>query len=80
MGWLVVASSPQRFAWLMEAPRTQSGPSALSAQVARIDAIAGYLPRAWQPWLQLYQGHGATVRVEVDAGVLTLTAALVAPP
>lgn len=78
MGWIVLASSPERFAWLMDAPRTRAGPSALTAR-ADLDRVIEHTPQAWRPWLDPYAGRTGTLWVEVDDGLLSLTANLEEP-
>lgn len=79
MGWIVLASSPERFAWLMDAPRTRAGSSALTARISRIDRVTQHVPQAWRSWLAPYAERTATLWVEVDEGRLSASLDLEIP-
>lgn len=79
MGWVVFASSPERFAWLMDTPRTGAHASALTARITRIDRVAKSLPPAWRSWLAPYADRTATLWVGAEDGQLSLSADLAAP-
>lgn len=76
MGWIVLASSLERFAWLMDTPRTRAQSSALTARIARIDRVTEHAPQAWRAWLAVFGDHTATLRVEVEEGRLSVSADL----
>lgn len=72
MGWIAFASSPERFAWLLDAPRTRAQASALTARVARIEDILSHLPARLRSVLDPYADRSATLWVEAEQGQLSL--------
>ncbi|MBV1862123.1 MAG: hypothetical protein KUG77_27140 [Nannocystaceae bacterium] len=79
MGWIVFASSPERFAWLLETPRTRAQSSSLTARIARIGSVQKYVPRTWHSSLVPYADRRATLWVEVEQGQLSVSADLETP-
>lgn len=73
MGWVVFASSPERFTWLVDAPRTLVPPSGLTARVARLGDIAPSLPSPMRGWFAPYGDRTATLWAEVETGRLSLS-------
>lgn len=71
LGWIVLASSPERFAWLMSAPRTLAPPGSLTARVARVGDLQAAVPPPWRAWMDPYADRSATLWVEIEAGQLS---------
>ncbi len=79
MGWVALASSPERFAWLLDAPTTGAHVSTVTARIGRIGDVVEHLPTAWAPWLRPYANHTATLWAGVEAGQLSVSIDLQSP-
>lgn len=76
MGWIVFATSPERFAWLQRLPKTQAGPSFAAAQIARLSDVLAFAPTALRRALADHREHALTVQLSGEDGFLVATAKL----
>lgn len=74
MGWLGIASSPERFAWLLQAPHSGAPLPGLSLHVARLETVQPWLPEPLRSTLQPVRERSLTARIEPANGALVVTA------
>lgn len=71
MGWIVFASSAERFTWLATAPRTQAGPSAFALRVETLGSLREHAPPSTQTWIDAYAQQPFVFHLGSEDGLLT---------
>lgn len=76
LGWVVWATNPERFSWLLDAPRTRAGPPGAAVHVERVGTALRWAPVDLKRMLQPWADRSATIRVDWKGGGLVARGAL----
>ncbi len=76
MGWVAYASTPERFDWLLEAPRTRAQTPTVGIMVAELDRLLPLVPARWRPYLEPHRNKELAVRVDAEGPTVVVNAVL----